>query len=128
MPNREIKESCRSSPTLNSLSDFAERLFWRLTTVADDFGRFPADPRFIRSECFPLRDDLKTGRVQKAYQELITCGLVTAYADNGRTYGLFVTWEKHQRRRALHSKYPTPSSDSICRQVPSDSADLRIDL
>jgi len=125
MPNRAIKESCRTSPTLNGLSDFAERLFWRLVTVADDFGRFPADPRFLRSECFPLRDDLKTGRVRDAFAELLACQLVTTYVDNCRTYGVFTSWEKHNRRRASHSKYPPPTSDNICQQPTTDSAESR---
>lgn len=125
MPNREIKESCRSSPTLNILSDFAERLFWRLTTVADDFGRFPADARYLKSECFPLRDDMKTARVRSGFAELTTAGLVIEYQHGDRTYGQFKTWEKHQRRRALHSKYPAPSSAVICQQPPSDASDLR---
>jgi hypothetical protein len=123
MPNRIIKESCRSSPTLEQLSDFAERLFWRLVTVADDFGCFPADPRHLRSECFPLRDTLKTIKVEEAYNELLACQLVTAYASNGRTYGQFTSWEKHNRRRASNPKYPLPTSDNICQQVTADSAE-----
>jgi hypothetical protein len=125
VPNREIKESCRTSPTLDRLSDFSERLFWRLTTVADDFGRFPSDARFLRSECFPLKETLKSAKVARAFSELIQVGLVIEYREGDRTYGQFTTWEKHQRRRAEHSKYPPPSSANICRHPPSDSADLR---
>ena len=55
MPNRIIRESCTTSPTLDALSDGAERMFWRLTTIADDYGRFDADPRVLLAKCFPLR-------------------------------------------------------------------------
>lgn len=125
MPNREIKESCRHSPTLTQLSDFAERFFWRLTTVADDYGRFPADPRYMRAECFPLFETIKTAKVAAAFAELEAAGLVESYQNWDRTYGQFKTWEKHQRCRAKFSKYPPPASDGSCRQPLASAADLR---
>ncbi len=118
MPNRIIRESCRTSETLNGLSAEAERLFWRLTTVADDYGRFEADPRVLLAQCFPLKvGALKVESVGRWFHELVTCGLVTAYDNTGKLLGFFVTWDKHQRRRARHPKYPAPSSDNICSHV-----------
>ena len=118
MPNRMIRESCRTSPTLDQLSDGAERMFWRLTTAADDYGRFEADPRILLSHCFPLRvNRIKTDTVHRWLQEMVTCGLVTAYVSGGRKYAFFSTWEKHQRLRAKHSKFPEPTSADICQRV-----------
>lgn len=45
MPNRIIRDKCRTSISLDKLSFGAECMFWRLTTVADDYGRFEADAR-----------------------------------------------------------------------------------
>jgi hypothetical protein len=109
MPSRIIRECCRTSPTLDQISGDAERLFWRLTTVADDFGRFEADPRILISACFPLRiGSIKPATISKWFSELEACGLVRTFADNGRRYGFFLTWAKHQRVRAVKSKYPEP--------------------
>jgi uncharacterized phage protein (TIGR02220 family) len=108
VPNRIIRESCRTSPTLDALSDGAERLFWRLTTVADDFGRFPADVRVVLASCFPLRVDRpRTVRVGPWLLELQEAGLVRFYSSAGRVYGLFSTWDCHQTRRAKAAKYPS---------------------
>jgi hypothetical protein len=121
MPNRMIRESCRTSETLDRLSDGAERLFWRLTTVADDYGRFEADPRVLLAHCFPLKVGLlKVSAVGRLFRELVICGLVTTYDGGGKRLGFFTTWDKHQRIRAQHSKYPPPSSDNICQQTTAD--------
>jgi HNH endonuclease len=126
MPNRMIRESARTSDTLDQLSDGAERMFWRLTTVADDFGRFEADPRVLLSACFPLRAGrLKVEQVAKWLKELVLVELVSVYIVGGKRFGVFTTWEKHQRIRAKHSKFPPPSSDSICQQMPAYVAERR---
>ena len=123
MPNRMIRESCRTSLTLDALSDFGERFFWRLTTVADDFGRFEAHPAVLTAACFPLRcGTIKPEKITIALQELVACGLVTAYATNGKPYGMFNTWDRHQIKRAKHSKYPGPPVSA--REQPTVSADI----
>lgn len=119
MPNRMIRESCRTSPTLDELSDGAERTFWRLTTVADDYGRFEADPRVVLSACYPLRAGrLDVGQVEAWLKEMVSVGLVLLYRVGQKLYGVFVSWAKHQQIRAKRSKYPEPpASDSICQQT-----------
>ena len=125
MGNRIIKESCRTSDQLNQLSDGAERMFWRLVTVADDFGRFEADPITLKALCFPrMVDTLKTPKVKGWIDEFLAVGLIKLYQVNGKTYGFFHTWEKHQRRRAQFSKHPAPNADNICRQMTADGGHL----
>ena len=122
MPNRIIRESALTSTTLDSLSDGAERFFFRLTLVADDFGRFDADPRVLLAKCFPLKvTRLKLERITKWWLELIECGAVKAYRVDCRMYGYFPAWSKHQQVRAKTSKYPDPASANTCEQTPADS-------
>lgn len=122
MPNRMIRESCRTSDTLNQLSAEAERLFWRLTTVADDYGRFEADPRVVLAQCFPLKVGLlKVEAVSKWFAELVACSLVRTYVSGCKQLAFFPTWEKHQYVRAKTSKYPAPADANICSQTPTDS-------
>src|SRR3990172_3861999 len=98
MPNRFIRESCRTSSTLDQLSDGAERMFWRLTTVADDFGRFEADPRILLSNCFPLRvDRTKISKIEAWFLEMMSTKkqdgepdpIIISYFVSGKRYGFF---------------------------------------
>lgn len=130
MPTRYIKESARTSKNLNTVSDFAERLFWRLITTADDYGRFLACPQIVKSICFPLSDTMKAFKIEQALGELHTAKLIGLYMVGDRHYGWFMNWVKHQGKpRAKESKYPEiplesvrlPASAGICLQPPTDS-------
>lgn len=106
VPNRFIKESCRSSKNLDRLSDFEERLFWRLVTTADDYGRFLADAELVRSACFPYKS-ISIPNMEKALLGLQSHNLIFTYQVGDRKYGEFVTWTKHQGKpRSSKSKYP----------------------
>ncbi len=128
MPNRIIKESSRTSTTLDALSDGAERMFWRLTTVADDYGRFDANPNILLATCFPLRvTSLKIKQILKWYHELEVCQLVQSYDCNGKHLGFFATWDKHQQIRAKASKFPDPTPASICNHLQSNVPESEIE-
>lgn len=129
MPNRIILEKCRTSRTLDALSSEAERMFWRLVTVVDDYGRFDADPRVLLSTCFPLRvEEWKSDRMQVALDELARpCGrdepLVELYTVNGRMYGHILKFVAYQRRRDSKPKFPGPTEGE--RIVPPQVAATR---
>jgi hypothetical protein len=112
MPSRIIRESARTSPTLDALSAEAERLFWRLITVADDHGRFDADPRVVLALAFPLKvGRLKPATVQRWLVELARADAILVYNVDGRAYGSFPAWAKHQRRPQSRSKFPAPPGE-----------------
>lgn len=126
MASRIIRESSRTSPTLAKLSHGAERLFWRLTTYADDWGRFEADPEIVRGACLPTVSGVTTKHVQAWLAEL-SKGLVRFYAVNERQYGVFLTWFKHQRKRDGQAKHPDPPAEvpqdaATCGDTPLDAA------
>lgn len=123
MPNRIIRESCRSSPTLAQLSPEAERLFWRLTTVADDHGRFEADPMVVMADCFKaMLHKVTVGKVARWIAELRAAGLVSIYRVGEKTLGEFASWSKHQRmRKDRGSKYAPPTA-ATGGQVPPTAA------
>lgn len=117
MPNRFIKESCRSSKNLDKITDFEERLFWRLITTADDFGRFQACPSLVRASCFPYRS-ISLVNIEKALSGLQNNSLIILYSMGDRQYGEFSTWEKHQgKARARYSKYPNRLDSSMLTSV-----------
>ena len=134
MPNRLIKESALDSEDLSALSNGAERLFWRLIVVADDFGRFDGAPQVIKARCFPrLVDKLRTNEVENWMKELEP-KLVRFYLVNGRPYGYFLNWLKHQQKRANASKFPDPPEseqlhdDSNCNHLQSNVLGIEIEI
>ena len=120
MPNRIIRESALTSHSLATLSDGAERLFWRLTVVADDHGRFDAYPSTVKSKCFPtIVDHLKTERVRLWLIELGVDHCIY-YTVGTRPYGQFRKWAEYQRSYGLASKFPQPPAD--CGNSPQSPA------
>lgn len=118
MPDRIIKESSCTSDTLNALSDFEERFWWRLTVNCDDYGRFDARPAVLKSRLFPLADGKTHKDMSKALAALASVGLVEVYEVDGKPFLQVVKWDKHQRIRAKRSKYPSP--DEVCCQLTAD--------
>jgi len=109
MPNRLIHESSRQSETLAQLSDFGERLFWRLVTVADDYGRFNASPMVVRAHCFAaMLDRIGDRQIAEALVELAHAGAVRLYRVGEKQLGEFAAWLNYQQCRAKKSKYPGP--------------------
>lgn len=111
MPNRVIKESIKRSPQIDSLTWFEEVVFYRLIVTADDYGCIDGRPVLIKNELFPTRENVTRKSVEDAITKLVAVGLLFQYEFEGRPYLAFPTWEKHQRIRNKHRKYPAPPDD-----------------
>jgi len=122
MPNRIIKESIWTSPNLNMLSPLAERHFYRLLPLPDDFGCFESTSLVVKGKCYPLQPQIKTSEIEKWQQKMVENGILHLWEADGRQFGQFVNWDKHQRVRSLHQrKTPIPPTfDDTCRQVPTN--------
>lgn len=126
MPNRIIKESIRSSDSINGLSWFEECLFYRLIVSCDDYGRFDGRPAIIKGTCFPLKEGVTTKNIESALSKLTSAGLVNLYDVDGKPYLSLPAWEQHQTIRAKKSKYPSPddsrknTSENNCMQMKAD--------
>ena len=110
MPNRIIKESIKSSPQIDTLSWFEEVVFYRLLVSADDYGCMDGRIVLLKNELFPTKDTVTKKAVEDAISRLVSAGLLCRYTVNGMPYLFFPTWEKHQRIRNKHRKYPDPLS------------------
>lgn len=127
MPNRIIKESIRTSDSINELSWFDECLFYRLIVSCDDYGRFDGRPAIIKGTCFPLKENVTVKAIRDGLNKLAMAELVNLYKVDGKPYLSLPAWDHHQTRRANKSKYPSPddgemiSSESNCMQMNSDS-------
>jgi hypothetical protein len=123
MPNRIISEKCRTSPTLAALTSDAERLWWRLVTAVDDYGRFEADPCLVRGLCVARLKKWNDRRVAKCLEEFALVisedegPLVSYYTVAGRRFGQLTNWSRHQRPPRLAPKFPGPSQSCA---IPSE--------
>lgn len=128
MPNRIIKESINESRGLSDCSFFAQDLFKRLITYADDYGRFNADPQIMIARLYPreldvvTKEDLTDGLV-----ELVGIGKIGFYTSSARheVYGAFPNWGDHQRVRESKKNCPDPTDTSVNdwyyrRHIPMD--------
>lgn len=108
MPNRILRESICTSPTIEGLTWFEEVCFYRLLVHCDDYGRMEARPAVLRSRLFPLREDVESTQVRDAVDRLAQVGLLDLYEVCGREFLELRTWNQYQRVRNKRSKYPLP--------------------
>ena len=64
MPNRIIKESIRTSKTVNAMTDFQFRLWAYLITYVDDYGRGSADPEILKGFVFTRRKGVSEATIE----------------------------------------------------------------
>lgn len=110
MGNRIIKDTIRTSKTVNSMTDFQFRVWVHLITYVDDYGRGSADPELIKGLVFPRRKRLAESDIKKALSELVGMGCISLYDVDGESYFYFPNWGKHQRIQAKKSKFPAPEN------------------
>lgn len=112
MPNRMIKESIRTSKTVNALTDFQFRLWLYLITYVDDYGRGSADPELLKGLVFPRRKGATESQIRDALSVLANTGMITLYDVDGESYFYFPKWGEHQRIQSKYSKYPEPPAET----------------
>ena len=83
MPNRILRDYT-DSLRFDGISAEGERLFIRLLTKADDYGRFHADPRLVCAACFPLEQSIEPKHAAKWLAELEQRGLIVTYHAEGK--------------------------------------------
>ena len=116
MPNRVLKDSINESRGLTSCSFFAQDLYKRLITYADDYGRFNADPQIMVARLYPRELDVVSLEVlNDALIELVGVNKIGFYTSKPRdeVYGAFPNWEEHQRVRDSKKKNPDPTDTTV---------------
>lgn len=123
MPSRILKESIWTSPNLDKLSMGAERHFYRLLPLPDDYGCFESTPAVVRGRCYPLKSGLRSDDIIKWQDELDTNGLIARWTFGGREYAIFCSWDRHQYvRNGPHQRRtpePPPEIMERCGQLLS---------
>ena len=106
---RTIKPEFWSSPEAMAMSRDARLLVLGLISAADDHGRFLASVPAIIGAVFPNDQDVTPAKLQRWLDEVTETGMVTIYEVRGVRYGVFPSWEKHQKvARPTPSRIPDP--------------------
>ena len=130
MPNRMIQNSIKTSESINSLSWFAEVVFYRLLLVVDNYGRTDGRLVLLRNSLFPSRDDVTTDMLKKAIDELADTGTVLEYTVDGKQYLCFPKFSQYQRLRSKSSDFPAPPGvvDTLTTRVGHMSSKCRLEV
>lgn len=123
MGNRMLKESIRTSRSVNSLTDFQFRVWIHLITYVDDFGRGSADPELLKGFVFPRRKGVTETTIANALADLATSGMITLYEVDGESFFCFPNWSEHQRIQSRKSKFPAPECGA---EVHGDSRKVTV--
>lgn len=113
MPNRIIKDSIRTSRSVNNMTDFQFRLWIYLITYVDDYGRGSADPELLKGFVFPRRKGISESTIEKALTDLANSGSILLYEADGESYFCFPRWADHQRIQTKKSKFPAPEDGKL---------------
>jgi hypothetical protein len=73
-----LEDSIKHDKALNSLSDFACRLYFMILPHADNFGRFEGDAELIKARCLPL-SKRPVKKIEEAIFEICDSHLWTRY-------------------------------------------------
>lgn len=93
---RTIKPEFWKHATMAQLPAEAQLLALALLNMADDHGYFEADPRIVRGEVMPFRDDLRT--IERDLMTLVRAGWVEIRTPAGHSaVGKVTKFREHQR-------------------------------
>lgn len=109
-PRRVPPEFC-TDELLESCSILAALTLYRLISQADDQGRLPGAPKYVRAICFGMRPEITERKVAAATDELVRSGFLIRYDLKGRVFLQIDKWHDLQGkwgRRAYPSRYPAP--------------------
>ncbi len=116
MPNRIIRDGLIESEAVNQLDAHAERFFFRLLLRADDYARYHANPLLLKSNLFPLRDDVRSADITRWLAACEKAGLVRCYSASDKPYLEIPKFG--QRARADQSKFPEPPAEPSTALLP----------
>lgn len=108
MPNRVLRDWTKSEK-VDKLSAKAEVFFTRLIMKADDFGYYSANVKILKSDLYPLRENMRSSEITPLLKECQECDLLGTYTVAGKEYLLIKDFG--QRLRTMQSKFPKPTDD-----------------
>jgi hypothetical protein len=106
MPNRILRD-WTDSETIDQLDVHTERFFTRLIMKVDDFGRYSANHKLLKSNLFPLRSDIRETDISRWITACEKSGLIVTYHVASKDYLQINNFKQVLRQKV--EKYPAPS-------------------
>lgn len=123
---RRIYAGYITGKRINKVSMEAEAWFWRLHSIADDYGNFHGDPELVWKAASGRRK-LTVAQARTWTQELIAAGLAYEYCSDEDTYIHIVGFEakqpagKNGKRVQKCPKHPDSGESQIIQVNPGES-------
>ena len=106
MPNRILRD-WTDSEKVNTLSVHAERFFVRLIMKVDDYGRYSANVKLLKSSLYPfLIDEVREADITRWTTECEKAGLILLYVVASKPYLQIDNFKQTLRQKT--EKYPPP--------------------
>jgi len=108
---RSLKPEFCKSESIAVLSIPARLHFAMLWTYCDDNGRGKDNPRLIKSDLWPLDDDVTLERIEELQDELAYHGRICRYEVDGARFFACANFEEHQHpNRKAKCTIPEPTT------------------
>lgn len=106
MPNRILRD-WTDSESIDQLDVHAERFFTRLIMKVDDYGRYTANVKLLKSNLFPLRTDIRETDIPRWLAVCEKSGLIALYSIASKDYLQINNFKQVLRQKI--EKYPPPN-------------------
>lgn len=106
MPNRILRD-WTDSEKIDQLDVHAERFFTRLIMKVDDYGRYTANVKLLKSNLFPLRTDIRETDIPRWLAACEKSGLIALYSIASKDYLQINNFKQVLRQKI--EKYPPPN-------------------
>jgi hypothetical protein len=116
MPNRILRD-WTDSDIVDTLTVHAERFFTRLIMKVDDYGRYSANIKFLKSTLFPLKTDVRETDITRWITECEKSSLIALYNVANKDYLQIENFKQVLRQK--NEKYPPPALSEIAMQTTS---------
>jgi hypothetical protein len=114
MPNRILRD-WTDSEAVDLLSVFAERFFIRLIMKVDDYGRYSANVKLLKSTLFPLKTDVRETDIARWIAECEKSGLIALYCVASKEYVQILNFKQTLRQKT--QKYPSPENGELMHSI-----------
>lgn len=101
---RAIQRSALRSKRMRTLSDQAERLYFRLLLATDAYGTMDADPALVKAHAAPGVRSMDEGVIEEAVEELTEAGLLEVWEEDGDSWLHVMDFDQNQLAEFLRKR------------------------